>query len=296
MKIFDCFMYFDEEVVLDLRLHCLDKYVDHFVIVESEFTHKGDKRKLKFNHKKFEKFKKKIIYKVYNEPPKDIEVVYDKDDEKDKAKKYIINAIKRENGQRNYIEQGLTNSKDEDIILISDVDEIPKLSNINFDDINEKIILFNQDMFYYKFDLKLPNKVWAGTKGCRKKDLINPQWLRNIKDRKYSLLRIDTLFSKTKYNSIKFINDGGWHFSNIKSAKEIEHKLRSYLHHQEFDEKPLTVDQINDIIKNKQAIYDLTLDKRVNKIGTGSQLEKFDFNKLPSYLKENKEKYLQWLD
>jgi len=151
-------------------------------------------------------------------------------------------------------------------------------------------------MFYYKFDLKLPNKVWAGTKGCRKKDLINPQWLRNIKDRKYSFLRIDTLFSKTKYNSIKFINDGGWHFSNIKSAKEIEHKLRSYLHHQEFDEKPLTVDQINDIIKNKQAIYDLTLDKRVNKIGTGSQLEKFDFNKLPSYLKENKEKYLQWLD
>ena len=151
-------------------------------------------------------------------------------------------------------------------------------------------------MFYYKFDLKLPNKIWTGTKGCRKKDLINPQWLRNIKDRKYSILRIDILFSKTKYNNLKFINDGGWHFSNIKSAKEIEHKLRSYLHHQEFDEKPLTVDEINDIIKNKQAIYDLTLDKRTNKIGTGSKLEKFDFNKLPKYLIDNKEKFLQWLD
>ena len=49
MKIFDCFMYFDEEVVLDLRLNTLDKYVDYFVIVESIFTHRGDKRKLHFN-------------------------------------------------------------------------------------------------------------------------------------------------------------------------------------------------------------------------------------------------------
>ena len=296
MKIFDCFMYFDEDIVLELRLNSLDKYVDYFVIVESEFTHKGDKRNLKFNHKKFEKFKNKIIYKIYNEPPKDIELVNNEDNEKLKQKKYIMNALKRENGQRNFIEKGLMDANSEDIILISDVDEIPKLSNIDFSKIKEKIILFNQDMFYYKFDLKLPNKIWTGTKGCRKKDLINPQWLRNIKDRKYSILRIDILFSKTKYNNLKFINDGGWHFSNIKSAKEIEHKLRSYLHHQEFDEKPLTVDEINDIIKNKQAIYDLTLDKRINKIGTGSKLEKFDFNKLPKYLIDNKEKFLQWLD
>ena len=296
MKIFDCFMYFDEDVVLELRLNSLDKYVDYFVIVESEFTHKGDKRNLKFNHKKFEKFKNKIIYKIYNEPPKDIELVNNEDNEKLKQKKYIMNALKRENGQRNFIEKGLMDANSEDIILISDVDEIPKLSNIDFRKIKEKIILFNQDMFYYKFDLKLPNKIWTGTKGCRKKDLINPQWLRNIKDRKYSILRIDILFSKTKYNNLKFINDGGWHFSNIKSAKEIEHKLRSYLHHQEFDEKPLTVDEINDIIKNKQAIYDLTLDKRTNKIGTGSKLEKFDLNKLPKYLIDNKEKFLQWLD
>ena len=62
MKIFDCFMYFDEEVVLDLRLNILNKYVDYFVIVESTFTHKGDKRKLKFNHEKFRKFKNKIMY------------------------------------------------------------------------------------------------------------------------------------------------------------------------------------------------------------------------------------------
>ena len=62
MKIFDCFMYFDEEMILDLRLNILDKNVDYFVIVESIFNHKGERRNLKFNLKRFEKFKDKIIY------------------------------------------------------------------------------------------------------------------------------------------------------------------------------------------------------------------------------------------
>ena len=75
MKIFDCFMYFDEEVVLDLRLNTLDKYVDYFVIVESIFTHRGEKRELRFNRKKFEKFKDKIIYLIYKEEPKSIEKI-----------------------------------------------------------------------------------------------------------------------------------------------------------------------------------------------------------------------------
>ena len=90
--------------------------------------------------------------------------------------------------------------------------------------------------------------VWSGTKGCRKKYLLSPQWLRNIKDKKYSLFRLDIIFSKIKYNSIKFIKDGGWHFSNIKSPEEIEHKLKSYLHHREFDEEPLSLDQIDNIL------------------------------------------------
>ena len=296
MKIFDCFMYFDEEIVLDLRLNFLDKYVDYFVIVESVFTHKGDKRELKFNHKKFEKFKNKIIYKVYNENENNIEKIFDKDSEKTKSYKYIMNALKRENGQRNYIQVGLDNANANDIILISDVDEMPNLSGIDFTKIKEKIFMFRQDMFYYKFNLKLPNIIWTGTKGCRKKYLLSPQWLRNVKDRKYSKLRFDILFSDKKYNSIKFIDDGGWHFTNLKSAKEIEHKLKSYLHHWEFDENPLTTDQIEEIIKNKQAIYDLTLDKRLNKIGSGNKLIKYEFEKLPEYLKKNKNKYEQWLD
>ena len=97
-------MYFDEDVVLDIRMNELDKYIDYFVIIESAFTHSGDKRSLKFNHKKFEKFKDKIIYKVFDKPPKNLENINDNDSEEVKGNKYIMNAIKRENGQRNLIE------------------------------------------------------------------------------------------------------------------------------------------------------------------------------------------------
>ena len=296
MKIFDCFMYFDEEVVLDVRLNTLDKYVDYFVIVESSFTHKGDNKNLMFNHNKFEKFKNKIIYLVYDKQPKGIETVNENDSEDEKSRKYILNAARRENGQRNFIQNGLNKAEDNDIILISDVDEIPNLSEVNFNSISEKIIMFHQDMFYYKFDLKIPNLLWTGTRGCRKKYLLSPQWLRNVKDRKYFPFRIDILFSEKKYSSIKFINNGGWHFSYIKTAEEIEHKLKSYLHHREFDEQSLSVEEIQNIIENKKAIYDLKVDKRVNKIGDGSKLVKIKFEKLPIYIQQNKHNYMKWLD
>src|SRR6056300_1151270 len=181
MKIFDCFMYFDEEIVLDLRLNTLDKYVDYFVIVESSFTHKGESRKLMFNHEKFSKFKNKIIYLTYDEVPNNIEKILNTDSEDEINRKYIFNAAYRENGQRNFILRGLNNASDNDLILVSDVDEIPNLESCKLDKIQKKIILFKQDIFYYKFNLKLPALVWAGTKGCKKKDLISPQWLRNIK-------------------------------------------------------------------------------------------------------------------
>ena len=296
MKIYDCFMYFDEEVVVNIRLHTLNEFVDYFVIVESRFTHKGDPRELKFDHKKFQKFRDKIIYIIDEEVYPQTHEIKTEDSENDRSIKLIFNAAYRENGQRNLITKGLKEANDEDLILISDVDEIPKLSGLNFKSIKEKIILFKQDMFYYKFNLQLPDLIWTGTKACKKKNLISPQWLRNIKDRKYSFFRIDTFFSKTKFTSIKIISDGGWHFSNIKTPKEIEFKLRSYLHHREFDENPLSVDQIDKIIKNKLAIYDLKVDKTVNKIGNGNKLEKFDINKLPNYIQINQNDLKDWID
>ena len=123
-------MYFDEEVVLDLRLNTLNEYVDYFVIVESSFNHKGEKRKLKFNLKRFEKFAKKIIYLVYDKVPQKIKEINLRDTEQEKSRKYIYNAYLRENGQRNYIVEGLNHADQNDIILVSDVDEIPNLEKL----------------------------------------------------------------------------------------------------------------------------------------------------------------------
>jgi len=296
MKIFDCFMYFNEDVLLDLRLNMLDKYVDYFVIVESSFTHRGDKRKLQFDNKKFEKFKKKIIYLVYDNKPKDIDEVLNNDHEDIKSRKYILNSILRENGQRNFILNGLKDANEEDLVLISDVDEIPNLEKVEISKIDQKIIMFKQEMFYYKFNLKLPEFFWTGTRACKKKYLKSPQWLRNIKVKKYSFLRLDVLFSETKFIDIKIIENGGWHFTYLKNAEQIQHKLRSYLHHREFDLNPISVEEINNIIKNKIAIYDLNLDKRAKKIGHGKKLEKYPLDRLPKFLQDNLNNYQEWID
>tara|TARA_B110000977_G_scaffold11260_1_gene14574 strand:- start:429 stop:1298 length:870 start_codon:yes stop_codon:yes gene_type:complete len=289
-------MYFDEEMILDLRLNILNSHVDYFVIVESRYNHKGERRKLLFNKEKFIKYRDKIIYLVHDEVPSKVKRINDEDDEKTQTNKYIMNALYRENAQRNYIINGLNNANNEDIILISDVDEIPKIDKFDFDKVNNKIILFRQDMFYYKFNLCLPNFKWTGTKACKKKDLLSPQWLRNIKEKKYPFFRLDTFFSDKKYTDIKIVNDGGWHFSNIKTAKAIEHKLKSYLHHKEFDDVPLSIKEIDQLVRSKKAIYDLKVDKRVNKIGNGVALEKFEISKLPNHIISNQKNLKDWID
>ena len=289
-------MYFDEDVILDLRLNILNPFIDYFVIVESTFNHKGEKRKLKFDINKYKKFENKIIYLIFDEEPSGIEKVFDTDNEGEVSRKLILNAASRENGQRNFISKGLERANEKDLILISDVDEIPNLEKINWNTLKDQIVLFKQDMFYYKLNLRLPDLIWSGSKACRKKYLKSPQWLRNVKDKKYSFFRLDTLFSEKKYINIKFINNGGWHFSNIKTAAEIEYKLKSYLHHREFDLNPISESEIEDIIKNKQAIYDLKVDKKINKIGSGNKLVEHPLNKLPSYILENIEKYKDWIN
>ena len=296
MKIFDCFMYFDEDLILDVRLNILDRYVDHFVIVESKFNHKGEKRSLNFDVKKYKKFENKIKYLVIEEMPNNLEAITDQDFGISREHKFINNAVKRENFQRNFIKNGLNEAQDEDFILISDLDEIPCLENLDLKSVKEKILIFKQLMTYYKFNLALPNFWWHGTKGCLKRNLKSPQWLRNVKSKKYSLFRLDILFSAMRYNSIKLIENGGWHFTNIKSAEEIELKFKSYLHHREFELSNINLEDIREIIKNKYAIYDLNVDQRDNKIGHGKKLINLEDKSLPNYIIKNKKNFSMWFD
>jgi len=289
-------MFFDEEMLLDLRLNILDKFVDKFVIVESSYTHSGKEKKLIFDINKYSKFKKKINYIVLKDPPKGIEEINNNDSEGEISRKEILNALKRENLQRDTIVNGLNDADKNDWIIISDLDEIPDLSNVNFNNIKNKIIFFKQKVFYYKLNLELKNLRWIGTKACRKKHLKSPQWLRNLKDKIYPKWRVDILFSEKKYSDIFFIENGGWHFSFVKKPEDIEKKLKSYLHHREYDIDPVGIDKIKNLINSKSVIYDHRVDQTQYKFGGGQKLEKIDLDFLPRYISSNKEKYLDWLE
>ena len=289
-------MFFDEEMLLGLRLKTLNKYIDKFIIVESKYTHSGDKKKLIFNINKYSEFKNKINYIVTEDPAGGIENINNDDNENQKNIKHIMNALRRENYQRNRIIDGLNEADPEDWIIISDLDEIPNLDRINFNKINKKIIFFKQRVFYYKLNLELKNIHWIGSKAVQKKNLISPQWLRNIKDRIYSKWRLDIIFSKTKYNNIFYIYDGGWHFSYIKKPEDIEKKLKSYLHHREYDLEPLGIEKIKNFVNNKSVIYDHRVDQTQYKFSGSQKLEKIASDNLPADIENNINFYKEWLD
>ena len=296
MKIFDCFMYFDEDIVLDVRLNYLDKYVDKFIIIESKYNHKGEKRTSLFNIDKFKKFENKIKYILTNKIPTGIENIKADDNKSEIYRKSIFNAWKRENLQRNQISEGLSDAQEEDWVIISDLDEIPNLSEIKLKNINDNFVFFKQDMMYYKFNLRLENYIWVGSKACKMKNLESPQWIRDIKDRKYSWWRVDTYFSKKKYNNILFVENGGWHFSYLKNPKDIEKKLKSYLHHIDYDLNPVGEKGIQEMINNKKTIYNIKADQKENKFDGTNKLNKININLLPSYILENKDKLKDWIE
>ena len=296
MKIYDCFMYMNEDVVLDLRLNYLNNYVDFFVIVESTYFHSGKKKNLNFDINKFSRFKKKIIYLVLDEEPKDIEFINELDSREIKNSKHILNGMRRDFFQRNYIEKALINCNEDDIILISDVDEIPKLENLNKKAIGNNVIFFKQKMFYYKFNLCSPLVEWFGTRACKKENLKSPQWLRNLKSKYYPFWRFDILLCSNKIRNAIFIQDGGWHFSYLNTAEQIENKLKNYAHHWEFDLSSINLIDIKKRLQNKESIYNLLTDMTNSKFKSGQKLEKINTNILPAYLIENEDKFKKWLD
>jgi beta-1,4-mannosyl-glycoprotein beta-1,4-N-acetylglucosaminyltransferase len=291
-------MFFDEEMLLDLRLNVMDRYVDKFIITESSYMHSGKAKKLIFDINKFKRFKDKIVYIVVDEQPPDLYSIFDKDtDEKDtRGQKLVLNGYKRDNYQRQMANKALSKIDSDDWIIINDIDEIPNLENINFKIIKSKIILFKQKMFYYKFNLLYPSTPWFGSKACKKKNFLSPQWLRNVRQKKYPIWRIDTLFSKKKYTDISIVNNGGWHFTNIKLPEDIHKKLLNYTHHYEFESSGINLDRLKKIVKEKKIIYDHSQDQTGYKWGSEKTLSKVELSEMPIFLRENYKKYISWLD
>ena len=271
-KIFDCFMFNNEEKLLEIRLNVLNKFVDHFVIIESEETHSGNKKNITFDIDKYPKFKEKIIYKKINSFP------------------IGLSSWQKENYQRNYIVNCLNQAKGNDIVMISDLDEIPNLENIKLKNYNEKIIVFNQKLFFYKMNFGANTANWHGTRACQKKFLKSPQWLRNLKThKKYKFYRLDKLlFSKNYERSFKIINNGGWHFTWLGDLDFIKNKLRSFAH----------TELNNPIIINDNYIKECIDNLKPIEIKQKIKINKLSINKinLPTYVVENIDKYRSLLD
>jgi len=296
MKIFDCTTYYNENLMLEVRFNILNKYIDKFVIVEAKYSHSGEKKELNFNINKFAEFKKKIIYLTIDNEPENI--VYQKknntffENETDKR----TNSIKRINYQRDRLIDGLADAENDDYILYSDDDEIPNLENFNFKKNKNKILIFKQKLFYYKFNLFFDRISWFGTKGCKKKDLLSLSWLRDVKSKKYPIYRLDTIFSKIKYMNIKIIENGGWHFSQLKTPKDIEIKLLNGEQHAEFKQSGKNLEYITDLVKRKSIDYDHKAKSKDYKYSNEFKLKTVSIDNMPLYLKQNIHKYSEWFD
>ena len=295
MKIYDCFMFFDEEMLLDLRLNILNNYVDKFVISEANYTHNGKPKKLLFDINKFSKFKDKIIYIVVDKQAPDINDV-EKNDSKDVVSaKTQSNAYKRHIYQLEETRNGILDADPNDIIIVGDLDEIPNLENVNFKNIKKKIIFFKQKMFYYKLNL-FYNMPWYGSRACLKKHFKSAQWLQWIKNKKYPFWRLDTIFSNKKYTGIHFVEDGGWHFTNIKSPENIEKKLKSFVHYKDFESSGLNINDLKKLISEKRVMYNHKIDKKENKWQAGEKLQTLKIEEMPKYVIDNFQNYKPWLD
>ena len=133
MKIFDCFTYYDEDLLLDLRLNILYPYVDKFVIIESKQTDLNEVRELNFKMKNFEKFKDKILYC----PIENLTIDKSLKLKKNWSKHHLL-----DQSRRNKISDYIYGASDNDWIIISDVDEIPNPNVFNKFDIKKKICFF----------------------------------------------------------------------------------------------------------------------------------------------------------
>ena len=263
--IYDCFSYWDEDLLLDLRLNILNDYVDFFVIVEGNKTWQNNSKETRFDIKKFNKFKEKIIYVKVTDMPDGIDP-------------YL-----RENHQRNCILRGLSKASKDDLIIISDLDEIPNPEAIKLFKKEMQYAVFQQKHFYYKFNLQSKNfPYWLGSRICIFKEMKSPQWLRDLKFKKRPFWRID----KRRLNNI--LPNGGWHFCNLKTLDKLKYKYENLC---ETNDPVVFKEKIDIKYLNKESIKD-NIENRKDIIGRDDEFIKINIdNTFPKYLIKNIDKY-----
>ena len=269
MKLIDCIIYIYEDLVLDIRLNTLNDKVSKFIIVEATKNHAGEDKKLNFKIENFAKFKNKINYIIVDNLPVNV---------KPPRKGWHENHA-RDQFQRNSIAKGYEDFSDDDLIMISDIDEIPNPKKLEEFNIENKYACFLQKNFQSKINLlNISDEDWPGTKICKKKYLKSPQWLRDIKTKRKPFWKI---FDK----KIQLIRNGGWHFSFLKSPESIKNKIISYSH-QEYNKEEFTN---TDLIKKRISLGEDLFQRKI-------QYKIVDIDEsFPEYIYKNKDKFKTWI-
>ena len=292
MKIYDCTTFYSEHMMLDVRFHALNDYVEKFIVTESLYSHSGQPKKLNFDINNYPKFKDKIIYLVIDQEPDDLIKI---ENTKEHQGLKRNNSLKRIELSYNYMMKATENLADDDLIILSDNDEIPNLNSKQFKQSNKNVFIFKQLFFYYKFNLLYDLMPWFGSKACKKKSLKSFSWLRNLKSKKYSFWRLDTYFNENKLTNLEIIKDGGWHFTNIKTPEELYIKMTNFGHHNEFELSGLTVEDLRKKIDEGVVFYNHFSDQTdQNKWNYDYKLKKINIDLLPKYLQDNSEKFKEW--
>ena len=285
MRIFDCTTFYNEHFILDVRFNVLNPYVDKFIVCEAGFSHSGQKKIFNFDIDKFPKFKNKIIYLKIDKEPEDLKYYLENGIKKETKENARFNAIKRIAYQRNFLNEGIIDATDDDLILYSDNDEIPNLENIDIEQFSEKYLLFEQKLFYFKLNLYTNRINWFGTKGCKKKYLKSFEKLRQIKPKKYPFFRLDTFFKFDKQISLKLIKNGGWHFTRLQSPEEIHSKELDAEHHDEYRAAGKNVERIRELINNRKIDHDHLVDTKSSKYNGEFNLDTYSIDQLPLFIK-----------
>jgi beta-1,4-mannosyl-glycoprotein beta-1,4-N-acetylglucosaminyltransferase len=228
MAIYDCFTFFNELDILELRLQELDSVVDFFVLAEATRTFSYDPKPLYFaeNKERFKRFLPKIIHVVIDDLPKEGD------------------AWDREAFQRNATARGLTGAKPDDVIMISDVDEIPfpeNVARLTPAAMRGHIWFIECDYYTYKLNLSIPNK-WVGlcaVRAIQRKYLPPLQTLRGFRARQSRRLPMPVnqainvgknVFRVGRPLTHVLVEHGGWHFTFVNTPEKIQYKIASYAH------------------------------------------------------------------
>jgi beta-1,4-mannosyl-glycoprotein beta-1,4-N-acetylglucosaminyltransferase len=233
--VYDCFTFFNELELLDIRLHELNDIVDKFVLVEGTVTFTNKKKTLYFenNKKLFKEFEKKIIHVVVKDSPNS------------------SNPWEIERFQFNAIERGLKQAKESDIVLLSCVDEIPKAERVKQNskkDVSKTKVFLERLYYYYLNYERADNNFWEGTKMLIKKQIIKYKDLYEIRQKEAELK----------------IEDGGWHFSYMGGVKRIQQKIQAFSHQEYNSSKYTSNKHINISIESKKELFGSFVLFRVN--------------------------------